>query len=985
LASKNSPLGNGARGGRRCRRRVAPVDPSKKRPNQQNLAWSVNGFDFQRQDSPLLPLGQADEFDNQSILWVSVLRTRDGTSQDCNGNGVPDKCEPSEDCNGNGRADICDIGWGYSTDCNANTVPDECDTSPGGGSEDCNSNKVPDSCEINIPSFNRGSQKCEAAIFTDRDRVYEGSTSGVDVSAFVCQGFQRQSASQWFRYTPATSGSCSISLCESDPQFDTVLMIYRSCKDADNAAPWLCNDDDCGIHSAVLFPAEAFTHYFIRVAGFDASSSGHFHLRIAGPEGMAEDCNENQIPDSCDVDVARCGSAEWCKDCNHNGWPDQCDFWNGGDLDGDGKLDECPRDCHIDDESNHLDCDHNHVLDECEILWNDELDCDGNGILDQCEEPRPDVWWRGGVGKWDDETMWCPERVPNQPSQYESVEVSVGRMSEGVVTLDISPLIKALTIKESFWVEVNTASGSVHTLAVEDEIHNEGTLRASAGHRLVIDTDSVVQGTTGVIEAIGPGSIVQINGGGVKRGTIRTSGAGAAVELLGGAVLDGVTIQGPGQGASADERSTLAIPDRQSGVVRGPINNSGLIQLGVGVPDAVYGSRLSPAGDNAILNGSGVLAMKSSVSEFGGFTGTFANGRGHTIRGVGVIFGNFENACGAVVRSELDDPAGGQLILYPPGTKTNAGEIRAASAPLVVATDLENMGTIIVEGTLEAPGAITIYAGALEALSGSTSRLTDLRVDGSSLEVLCSGGFGPCTGVGEAAVLGGWTPPKLRVEPGADVTLVASVAFVGRTEVAAAGASIDLSGDWINHSDCPSRFDTASTELRVGGVDQTFEVAGRDLCTCPALFLDVSDDNFAMGTIEVLPGATVRFQDLFPNNPSEPPRCGEEQCGEAQYVRWLVLGSGSRLIVDNCRMYYYELQNFGGTIEELGCGMAQPMAHGESSLGGSLELADWAAIERCLRGPQGSLTRNLCECLDVEGDGDVDLSDVARYLVLPRK
>ena len=38
LASKNSPLGNGARGGRRYRRRVAPLDPSKKRPNQQNLS-----------------------------------------------------------------------------------------------------------------------------------------------------------------------------------------------------------------------------------------------------------------------------------------------------------------------------------------------------------------------------------------------------------------------------------------------------------------------------------------------------------------------------------------------------------------------------------------------------------------------------------------------------------------------------------------------------------------------------------------------------------------------------------------------------------------------------------------------------------------------------------------------------------------------------------------------------------------------------------
>jgi hypothetical protein len=47
-------------------------------------------------------------------------------SDDCDGNGVPDTCEP--DCNGNGITDACDIRVGASIDCNANRVPDECDT-----------------------------------------------------------------------------------------------------------------------------------------------------------------------------------------------------------------------------------------------------------------------------------------------------------------------------------------------------------------------------------------------------------------------------------------------------------------------------------------------------------------------------------------------------------------------------------------------------------------------------------------------------------------------------------------------------------------------------------------------------------------------------------------------------------------------------------------------------------------------------------------
>ena len=65
-----------------------------------------------------------------------------GTSLDCNGNQIPDECEP--DCNGNQIQDSCDISTGTSHDCNGNGVPDECDPV-----EDCNGNLVPDLCDIN--------------------------------------------------------------------------------------------------------------------------------------------------------------------------------------------------------------------------------------------------------------------------------------------------------------------------------------------------------------------------------------------------------------------------------------------------------------------------------------------------------------------------------------------------------------------------------------------------------------------------------------------------------------------------------------------------------------------------------------------------------------------------------------------------------------------------------------------------------------------
>ena len=39
-----------------------------------------------------------------------------GVSSDCDGNGVPDACEPYADCNGNGVQDLCDLAAGTSLD-----------------------------------------------------------------------------------------------------------------------------------------------------------------------------------------------------------------------------------------------------------------------------------------------------------------------------------------------------------------------------------------------------------------------------------------------------------------------------------------------------------------------------------------------------------------------------------------------------------------------------------------------------------------------------------------------------------------------------------------------------------------------------------------------------------------------------------------------------------------------------------------------------
>ena len=80
----------------------------------------------------------SDDFaDNGGSAWLLPFATE---FYDCDGNGVPDECDP--DCNANEIPDACDIAQGTSTDCNGNGLPDECEFT------DCNANGISDLCDV---------------------------------------------------------------------------------------------------------------------------------------------------------------------------------------------------------------------------------------------------------------------------------------------------------------------------------------------------------------------------------------------------------------------------------------------------------------------------------------------------------------------------------------------------------------------------------------------------------------------------------------------------------------------------------------------------------------------------------------------------------------------------------------------------------------------------------------------------------------------
>ena len=68
----------------------------------------------------------------------------------------------------------------------------------------------------------------------------------------------------------------------------------------------------------------------------------------------------------------------------------------------------------------------------------------------------------------------------------------------------------------------------------------------------------------------------------------------------------------------------------------------------------------------------------------------------------------------------------------------------------------------------------------------------------------------------------------------------------------------------------------------------------------------------------------------------------------------------------------------GGDFELSG-GFWFALAPTDCNADGGVNLLDHADLEPCLSGPDGGLLFPDCDCFDVDGDTDVDLSDVARF------
>ena len=321
------------------------------------------------------------------------LRDCDGSPwcSDCNGNVLPDQCDvpplgTSQDCQPNGIPDECE------DDCNANDMPDDCDLRDCDGSiwcGDCNTNSIIDECDAGYPGgvtyqFDDGTAETSLGVWdADVDVAWiQGFTvqpgSETIVAVATCFGNPYQAPSD----TGVSAGDPFRVFVWDDPDndglwYDAVLLASADgVIDAASVRTDVLQEVAIGpvtvsgsfFIGAAVQVSEAFpaplsyddpahrswaSFEYVAYGGFnpnafyadnvdDIGYSGNWLLRaVSAVTAAPNDCNENGIPDDCEL----CGDLNGDAEVDYDDYVIFLDAF-GGEADGDPAEDWC---CDYDD------------------------------------------------------------------------------------------------------------------------------------------------------------------------------------------------------------------------------------------------------------------------------------------------------------------------------------------------------------------------------------------------------------------------------------------------------------------------------------------------------------------------------------------------------------------------------------------------------------------------------------------------------------
>lgn len=367
-------------------------------------------------DAPIL-LSRTGSSDCNNNSRVDGCDISSGISQDCDGNGLPDECQP--DCNQNGQADVCEITGGFSPDCNHDGIPDECqlvgnDCDSNGvpddcqwPKEDCNHNFIVDSCEI----ADNPSADCNDDLILDYcqvnlDYMYRRDDGSAE---FGIRSIGTNMA--WMNQFRVAENASVMNAIEIQFVFMTALQPVQICiwSDPNNdgnpsdaqalrvintvAGPQgviqriECEETFVGLNGTSFFVGAIVqltqTSYYpapLDVSGVPA-------LRKAWFVGASDTIDPNNLTANAlelNTIEASLFPGKWiirgvaisaAADCNRNAVLDVCDLAAGTSVDSNNnqRPDECE------------DCNSNNILDSIDIASGTSDDCQSDGTPDECQ------------------------------------------------------------------------------------------------------------------------------------------------------------------------------------------------------------------------------------------------------------------------------------------------------------------------------------------------------------------------------------------------------------------------------------------------------------------------------------------------------------------------------------------------------------------------------------------------------------------------
>ncbi len=388
-----------------------------------------------------------------------------GGSLDCNGNSVPDECEP--DCNGNGVADECDITSGAYEDCNGNLVPDPCETTGGGIllDEDFEGGLQPSWQASGIFKI---TTLCGASTPSSGTHwAYAGSTA---TCTYGDDKFGRLSApAVTLAYGLNELQFCSRLNSEQGWDFASILVDGEPVwSESGGYGGWEDRVVDLsafgGQTVSITFEFESDT-YISGTLGWQVDNirllSGDLDCNTNGVmdecevlDGTSFDCNGNHILDECE-DLPQ-------TDCNENGVQDICDVAFGTSLD----------------------CNGNDVPDECDLSSGNSEDCNSNGLPDDCEITRSLIQEPNQVdGAFTDgDCDFCGWTPPEQSVAENFVLSSVQTLTGAVIWGGYAP-DNFIPIGDSFTVILHQDNGGLpgQVIYSEDSVQ---VVRTATGREL---------------------------------------------------------------------------------------------------------------------------------------------------------------------------------------------------------------------------------------------------------------------------------------------------------------------------------------------------------------------------------------------------------------------------------------------------------------------------------------------------------------------